>query len=96
MATYGITAEQYQQIYDAQGGYCYICRRARGLKKRLSIDHCHATGTVRGLLCQRCNRDVLGHLRDDPDAALRIVDYLREPPAVQAIGVVITPDMRDI
>lgn len=94
LETYGLTTEQYWEIYAAQGGVCYICRRARGLKKKLSVDHCHATGTVRGLLCQRCNRDVLGHLRDDPEAAQRVIDYLREPPAVGAIGVVITPDMR--
>lgn len=94
LETYGLTTEQYWEIYAAQGGVCYICRRARGLRKKLSVDHCHATGTVRGLLCQRCNRDVLGHLRDDPEAGLRIASYLREPPAVAAIGVVITPDMR--
>ncbi|WIC40162.1 endonuclease VII [Gordonia phage Battleship] len=94
--TYGITSEQYLQIYEAQGGVCYICQRARGLKKKLSVDHCHATGMVRGLLCQKCNRDILGHLRDDPEAAQRIIDYLRAPPAVQAIGVIITPDMREV
>ena len=91
--TYGITAIQYWMIYDFQGGLCYICRRANGKRKRLSVDHDHKTGIVRGLLCTACNRNVLGHLRDDPDAAQRIIDYLRTPPAVQVIGVVITPDM---
>lgn len=96
LETYAITIDQYWIIYRHQGGVCAICRRARGLKKKLSVDHCHATGMVRGLLCQKCNRDVLGHLRDEPEAFQRAIDYLRSPPAVAAIGVVITPDMREL
>lgn len=90
--TYGISADEYQEIYEAQGGRCFICRRARGLKKKLSVDHCHKTGMVRGLLCQPCNK-MLGHLRDDVETSQRIIDYLRSPPAVAVIGVRITPDM---
>lgn len=92
--TYGITEEDYWQVYEHQGGYCFICRRANGKRKRLSVDHCHATGTVRGLLCTACNRNVIGHLRDDPDALIRAAQYLSHPPAVEVLGVVITPDMR--
>ena len=91
--TYGITSEEYWAIYEAQGGVCYICRRARGLKKKLSVDHCHATGLVRGLLCTMCNKYILGHLRDDPAAAQRVIDYLGNPPAVAVIGRRITPDV---
>lgn len=82
LVTYGITAEEYQAIYEAQGGCCYICQRAKGnARKRLSVDHDHATGEVRGLLCTPCNQDVLGHLRDSREALQRAVDYLAEPPA---------------
>lgn len=84
--TYGITADEFWQIYEYQGGTCYICRRATGLRKRLSVDHCHKTGQVRGLLCGPCNRDVLGHLRDEPEAFLRGFDYLVSPPAIKVIG----------
>lgn len=91
--TYGITSQEYQAIYEFQGGRCYICRRATGVKKKLSVDHCHKTGMVRGLLCTMCNKYVLGHLRDDPEAAQRVIDYLTAPPAVAVIGVRITPDM---
>lgn len=91
--TYDISAEEYELIYKAQGGVCYICRRARGIKRKLSVDHCHRTGMVRGLLCRNCNRDVLGHLRDDLDAVMRVVEYLKHPPAVAVIGIRITPDM---
>lgn len=79
--TYGITAEEYDALYVLQGGVCYICRRARGTRKRLAVDHDHATGEVRGLLCKPCNRNVLGHLRDDIDALQRGIDYLTNPPA---------------
>lgn len=80
--TYGITEEQYDSIYESQGGVCAICRRARGTGyRRLAVDHDHRTGEVRGLLCKPCNRDVLGHLRDDREALLRAVEYLTNPPA---------------
>lgn len=90
---YGITADEYWAIYEYQGGVCYICRRANGKRKRLSVDHCHKTGTVRGLLCTACNRNVLGHLRDELEAFDRCLDYLESPPAVSVIGIRITPDM---
>lgn len=79
--TYGLTVAQYEQILDKQGGVCYICRRARGTTKRLQVDHDHKTGKVRGLLCSPCNRDVIGHLRDDPEACRRAATYLENPPA---------------
>ena len=88
---YGITADEYWQIYDYQGKRCYICERATGQRKKLSVDHCHDTGIVRGLLCTSCNRNVLGHLRDDVDALARAQDYLRFPPAVDVVGKRIAP-----
>ena len=92
--TYGITEEEYWEIYEHQDSHCFICRRANGKRKRLSVDHCHATGAVRGLLCTACNRNVLGHLRDSPESLERAAEYLRTPPAVQVIGLRITPDLR--
>lgn len=81
LATYGITAAEYWAIFEAQGKKCYICGRATGRSKRLSVDHDHKTGQVRGLLCTPCNRDVLGHLRDDVNAFRRGIEYLTDPPA---------------
>lgn len=86
MELYGITSEEYQRVYEYQNGTCAICQRARGIRKKLSVDHDHVSGEVRGLLCQKCNRDVLGHLRDDPNALYRAADYLMSPPARQALG----------
>lgn len=85
-ATYGITSEEYDAIYKAQGGVCAICRRASGKRRRLAVDHDHKTGFVRGLLCRPCNRNVLGHLRDDPAALDRAIGYLHHPPAFDVIG----------
>lgn len=79
-------------MYDAQGGRCYICDNPRKRDgKKLSVDHDHVTGMIRGLLCQKCNRDVLGHFRDDITAFERGIGYLLEPPAVKVIGVRIAP-----
>lgn len=85
MRLYGLTSEEYQQIYRFQGGVCAICQRATGASKRLAVDHDHATGAVRMLACTRCNR-MMGHLRDDPEAFERAAECLRNPPADQALG----------
>lgn len=55
---YGVTREQWEAQYEAQGGLCAICEKAatgtsRG--NRLHVDHSHETGQVRGLLCAGCN-----------------------------------------
>lgn len=87
LKTYGLTKEQYDQLYASQEGRCYICRRATGRTRRLSVDHDHKTGFVRGLLCRPCNT-FLGHLRDDPEGFERGASYLRQPPAFDVIGEV--------
>ncbi len=92
LKTYGLTAQEYWRIYEFQGRVCAICQRATGATKRLSVDHCHRTGVVRGNLCTTCNRHVLGHLRDDPQALRRAIYYLENPPAVQAIGERVVPN----
>lgn len=48
---YGITLAEYETLQEKSDGRCAICRR----EKKLYIDHCHATGKVRGLLCNGCN-----------------------------------------
>jgi hypothetical protein len=77
---YGLKPGQYGEIYLHQKGVCAICRVATGATRNLSVDHDHKTGLVRGLLCRPCN-DLLGHLRDDIEAARRVAGYLILPPA---------------
>jgi hypothetical protein len=71
---YGLTVEEYDALWAAQGERCSICREVP--LKRISVDHCHITGRVRGLLCTRCNFGI-GNLRDDPDFLQRAIEYLR-------------------
>ncbi|QFG04637.1 endonuclease VII [Mycobacterium phage Keziacharles14] len=91
LATYGITADEYWEIYEFQGGRCYICQRANGKVKRLSVDHDHKTGVVRGLLCTMCNKYTLGWARDCIEFFKRAIAYLTNPPAVQVLGERIAP-----
>jgi hypothetical protein len=77
---YGLPPGAYQRMYVFQGQVCAICRRSTGNSRRLSVDHDHRSGLVRGLLCRPCN-DFLGWIRDDPEAGRRLYQYLTNPPA---------------
>lgn len=85
MKNYALTPDEYWAIYEAQDGCCYFCKRAKGHAKKLCVDHDHATGFVRGLLCNTCNK-ILGHFRDDPEPGIRMAYYLIRPPAFDQIG----------
>jgi len=63
----------------AQGGTCAICDSPPG-SRRLAIDHDHATGVVRGLLCPRCNTG-LAYFRDRPELFRTAADYLERTAA---------------
>lgn len=56
---YGITEDDFERMLAQQGGVCAICRAVPGT----FVDHCHATGQVRGILCFNCNNG-LGHFQD--------------------------------
>lgn len=51
----GVTIDDYDRLLAAQGGHCALCPSVPKTR-RLDVDHDHATGKVRGLLCHRCNR----------------------------------------
>jgi Recombination endonuclease VII len=51
---YGLTLEDYERMFIEQDGVCAICKRPPQ-KKPLSVEHDHATGKVRGLVCWPCN-----------------------------------------
>ena len=71
---YGMTPEDYDAILARQNGACAICESKS--HRRLCIDHCHSTGTVRGLLCRDCNLG-LGNYQDDPKRLLKAIVYLK-------------------
>ncbi|MFB9661562.1 endonuclease VII domain-containing protein [Glycomyces mayteni] len=83
--TYGLAPGEYQELYEAQGGRCFICQRATGASRRLAVDHDHKTGLARGLLCKPCNR-MLGLARDLAEFFERAIEYLRDPPAQRVLG----------
>jgi hypothetical protein len=79
-STYGIDAAEYERIFKLQGGRCFICRN-RPASKRFAVDHDHQTGDVRGILCKRCNHDLLGGAHDGVALLWRAIGYLLFPPA---------------
>ena len=70
---YGITLDEAFAILHAQGG-CGICGKAL-TERQMRVDHCHATGIVRGILCNTCNT-ALGYLGDTQDAIDRAARYI--------------------
>lgn len=75
-----MTRAQLDALIAAQGGACAICREPLapyfGKGTRTHVDHNHATGAVRGVLCHLCNQG-LGKFRDDPARLERAAVYLR-------------------
>lgn len=75
---YGITLEQRNNILESQGGVCAICSAEDDLTgKEFSIDHCHVTGVIRGILCSLCNTGI-GMLGDNAKSVKKALDYLIE------------------
>ena len=78
---YKMGVEDYERMHKEQEALCAICRGPGFLmnkdrhKIKLVVDHCHATGAVRGLLCHNCNR-ALGLLKDCPERLDRAIHYL--------------------
>jgi hypothetical protein len=78
LKTYGLTVSAYHDLVAAQSGRCAICEATssgRRGSQRLLVDHCHATGVVRGLLCFFCNT-LLGNAKDSPDRLRVAAAYL--------------------
>ena len=73
---YGLAPEQYDEMVRRQGGVCLICQTAHPTEP-LAVDHCHASGKVRGLLCRKCNT-AIALLREDPDSIARAMEYVRK------------------
>lgn len=76
--TYGITIEDYYRILKEQDSACAICRGPNCKRYAwFSVDHCHKTGKVRGLLCSECNLG-LGKFKDDPALISKALEYLNK------------------
>lgn len=75
---YGLTPEQWNDLFSSQNGCCKICNiHSSEIKKPLAVDHCHKSGKVRGLLCYHCNW-LIGHAKDDKDILSSAIKYLEK------------------
>lgn len=75
---FGITLEDYKNLYMKQKGLCAICGDSMQEAGRYThIDHCHITKKVRGILCRHCNLG-LGCFRDTPQFLTNAITYLRK------------------
>ena len=82
LTKYGIGSEVYDKMKEDCNNLCQCCGKpetatAYGKTRLLAVDHCHTTGEVRGLLCQKCNIG-LGQFNDDPDVLRKAIQYLKE------------------
>ena len=74
---YGITLEQYNQMFIEQNGCCAICERpASDFPKKLVVDHDHFTLKVRKLLCGLCNQ-MLGSSKENLETLQKAIEYLQ-------------------
>lgn len=77
---FGLEPEQHAEMLNAQGHVCASCNQREtymraGRIHPLSVDHCHDTGEIRGLLCHGCNA-AIGYARNDPARLRAAADYL--------------------
>lgn len=85
---YNLTIDKFEQMLKNQHYKCAVClkeetaKSADGVIKQLSVDHCHKTNKIRGLLCDACNR-AEGFLRSDVDLIRRLADYVEKHNLVQ-------------
>jgi hypothetical protein len=72
---YGITIEQYEILLLSQGNVCAVCKNDKPADEVWHVDHDHATGAARGVLCRACNTG-LGCFKDNPESLRSAVEYL--------------------
>lgn len=73
---YGLTEVAFREMFQRQRGACAICRTVFKRKSQMHVDHCHRTGKVREILCNKCNT-TLGHVREDLNFLESLAEYLR-------------------
>lgn len=76
---YRVSETEYSDLFKLQNGVCKICKEFKlpKNKTRLVLDHCHTTGKVRGLLCDKCNK-ALGFFEDKINLLDEAIKYLNE------------------
>jgi len=72
---YGLTVQQLDELLEDAGGVCMICSQPAHMY--LVVDHCHTSGVVRGILCEKCNQG-LGMFKDNPEYLQNAITYLAQ------------------
>ena len=87
--SYGLTLFDFSNLYEKQQGCCAICNKKlcfTGVNARETkalslnepcVDHCHETGSVRGVLCWSCNI-ALGHVKDNVEILSKMIEYVQQ------------------
>jgi hypothetical protein len=78
---YKITMNDYNTLLKNQNNVCKICKQKetakyKGKLRKLSVDHCHKTGKIRGILCMKCNRGI-GYFNDNILLFKNVIKYLK-------------------
>lgn len=75
---YNITIDEYNSLFEKQNGRCAICGTHQSeLTRKLAVDHSHKDGTIRGLLCSKCNT-ALGLVNENLDIIYSMIDYIND------------------
>lgn len=72
---YGLTAEAHEALFLSQGRSCAICETVFTCRRKMHVDHCHASGAVRALLCSQCNQG-LGLFKDSSSRLIKAAEYI--------------------
>jgi hypothetical protein len=74
---YGLTREAYEAMLVSHDRKCAICRAEFTDNNRACVDHCHVSGTIRGLLCSQCNSSI-AMAKDNPAVLRAAADYVEQ------------------
>lgn len=74
-STYGLDAAAHAAMRDAQGGCCAVCHEPLRGGRAECVDHNHASGRVRAILCAGCNK-AIGHASENPAVLRALADYV--------------------
>lgn len=71
---YGLTKEEYDRLIISTGNICSLCNN-EFINNKYCVDHCHSTGKIRGIICDRCNK-ALGLVKDSKTTLMNMLNYL--------------------
>jgi len=85
---YNLSVPEYDRAVVRQGGRCAVCGEPPKPGQRLSVDHDHETGQIRGLLCNGCNA-ALGCMRERPDLIYRLAAYAEQAARLRVTAIAV-------